>query len=567
MLVSFLAWLWVYLLFAVETVLVLVCTKIAFDFPGLGARQFDTIERSFRQLASRRAATVLGIAVIAFVVRGLLFTVEPIPEPTVHDEFSYLLQADTFLSGRLTNPTHPMWVHFESMHIEHQPSYASMYPPGQGLVLAVGRLLGNPFYGVWIMAAVLCAAICWMLQGWFSPGWALLGASIALIRLAAFSYWADSYMLGALPAACGALILGAFPRILRTKSISTTFALAIGVAVLANSRPYEGVALSAATVAILLYKLIRQKTPSRILALRIVGPLALVWLPTLAFVAYYNWRVFGSPFTLPYQVNRATYAVAGVYVWDSPRPVPVYRHQVLADFYLGWELAEFEKVRSIPGFLNVCFGKLIRAWGFYVGPALTLPILFLPVIFRDKRIRPLLWICAFFALALLPEAWFMPHYAAPATAALLATGVQVLRHVRLWLWKGRLLGIALVRMIPLVCMIMLTVRIGVVLLHLPVNLVWPLTWANVEWQPLGRQRIASELESRPGLHLVLVRYKPKHNSFREFVYNAADIDHSRIVWARDMGPEQNRALFDYFKDRQVWALDADDKPPSLKRLQ
>ncbi|MBZ5608153.1 MAG: hypothetical protein LAP38_07845 [Acidobacteriia bacterium] len=566
MLVSLLAWLWVYLLFAIEAALVLLCTKLAFDFPELGSRRFTAFERKLSRFANRRAAAVLAVATLAFVLRGLLLPVEPVPEPTVHDEFSYLLQADTFRSGRLTNPTHPMWVHFESMHIEHQPSYASMYPPGQGVVLAAGQLFGSPFYGVWIMAAVMCGAICWMLQGWFNPGWAVFGASIAVIRLSTFSYWVDSYMLGALPATGGALILGAIPRILRTKRAASVFVLGIGIALLADARPYEGAALSAASVSVVFYKLIRQRTPGSILLWRIVAPLALVLVPTLAFMAYYDWRVFGSPLTLPYQVNRATYAVAGVYIWDSPRPVPVYRHAAMADFYLKRELPDFQKVRSVPGFINLCLSKLTRAWQFYLGPVLMLPILVLPVIFRDQRIRGLLFICGVFALALFVEAWFMPHYAAPITAAVLAIAVQALRHVRAWRWKGRPVGRALVRMTPLVCALMLAIRIGIAVFHLPVNLIWPLTWGTIEWHPLGRERIIAQLESHPGRHLVLVRYGPKHDSFREFVYNAADIDHARIVWARDMGAEKNRELLSYFKDRQVWELDADDQPPALSRL-
>ena len=562
---SFLAWVWIHLLLAIEAVLVVLYADAVFRNPGLGSGLFSRFERFLGRFARRKTASIGAIIASALVLRIVIIAFTPIPEPGIHDEFSNLLAADTFAHGRLTNPTHPMWVHFESFQIEHRPSYASMYPPGQGLVLAIGERLGHPIIGVWIMGALMCGAICWMLQGWFSPGWALLGAGLVVIRLATFNYWTNSYMVGALPATGGALVLGAVPRMLRCKDARDAIFLGAGIALLVNSRPFEGAVLSAAAVSIVAYHSIRNWTGIWAETRRVVLPLALILVPTAALMGYYNWRVFGSPLTLPYQINRATYAMAGVFLWDTPKPAPVYRHKVMADYYAGWELGVVREVRTVRGFLDMTVEKLISTWEFYIGPVLTIPLLVLPLIFGDRRIRPLLLMVGAFALALFFETWFMPHYVAPVAAAIFAIFIQCLRHIRAWWWKGKPVGIALVRMVPAVCVVMLGIRVTIGVVHLPVHLGWPNTWATIWTVPLGRQKLISELESQPGSHLVLVRYGPRHDPFREYVYNAADIDHSRIVWARDMGAEQNRALLEYFRGRQVWRLDADAEPLRLAR--
>jgi hypothetical protein len=78
-----------------------------------------------------------------------------------------------------------------------------------------------------------------------------------------------------------------------------------------------------------------------------------------------------------------------------------------------------------------------------------------------------------------------------------------------------------------------------------------------------RAAILENLDSLPGRQLVLVRYAPNHDPREEWVYNGADIDGQKVVWARDMGLAGNKELLDYYKGRRVWLLKPDVVPPRL----
>jgi hypothetical protein len=72
-----------------------------------------------------------------------------------------------------------------------------------------------------------------------------------------------------------------------------------------------------------------------------------------------------------------------------------------------------------------------------------------------------------------------------------------------------------------------------------------------------RQATAQAILHDPGSHVVFVRYTPQHNVLNEWVYNQADIDRSRIVWARYYTEEKRQILMQYYKDRTVWILNGD----------
>jgi hypothetical protein len=165
------------------------------------------------------------------------------------------------------------------------------------------------------------------------------------------------------------------------------------------------------------------------------------------------------------------------------------------------------------------------------------------------------------------EVFFLPHYAAPITAINLALVIQALRHLRVWRWQRRPAGVLLVRLLPLVYAGALGLRL------LGPGLGLPLAETDLWWlrltpsdRGLERARLLAHLEQIPGRHLVIMRYGPEHDPVKdvEWVYNRADVDRAKVIWAREMGDAENARLLDHYRDRHVWLIQPGDTPVQLR---
>jgi uncharacterized membrane protein (UPF0136 family) len=554
----------------IEGGLTAIVVAVAFCWPRLGSTYFLRIEHAFGRLARKQGLAVLVVGVTALLLRLAILPLCPIPHPFVPDDFSFLLAADTFAAGRLTNPTPPMWVHFESIHITMQPTYMSMYFPAQGLVLAAGKVLtGHPWYGVLVTSALMCAAICWMLQAWLPPTWALLGGMLLILRLGLFSYWINSYHAGGCIAALGgALVLGAFPRFMKSVRLRDSLLMAVGVILLATSRPYEGVLLCLPVAIVLArWMLFGSNRPSMAMLLRRTAlPLAMI-VAAGTWMGYYDYRAFGSPLTPPYKVNRTTYAMAPYFAWQSQRPEPGYRHQAMRQFYYQNELAALDDMHSVSRFLGLCLLKFVRGGLFFTGITLLPPLIMLGRVLFDRRTQFLVLSLPILMAGMLVQIFLISHYLAPFTAVFYAIGLQAMRHLRVWSPGGQPVGAGLLRLTVTLCVLITGVRAFAAPLHLRLA-EWPASEWNYKWYGPGqfggeRADIEAGLEHLPGRQLAIVRYSSDHNPQDEWVYNAADIDGSKVIWAREMDAANDLELIHYYKDRNVWLVQPDKSPPEI----
>ncbi|MGK0220587.1 MAG: hypothetical protein ACI9HE_004098, partial [Planctomycetota bacterium] len=434
----------------------------------------------------------------------------------------------------------------ETPHQLHQPSYQSKYPPAQALFLALGQRLWHPILGVWLSVACLIGALVWMLQAWLPGRWALAGGLLGVAQFVvqgqpyfggATGYWSQSYWGGAVAAMGGALLFGGLARTLRSPRVSSSLVLGLGLMVLANSRPREGLLVALPVALYLLVWMVSSRSPRLPLVLgRVVLPVLACLVPGFMAMGKYHKAVTGDALEMPWMAHYEQYCVFPVFLWQEPEPDREWRHMELRDFHGGLELEFHERHAGAQQLLWISAAKLGRFWIFFIGPVLSVLLLLLPWVLRDPWMR---FLCIPVLLVVgvgLVSFGALPHYSAPVAGPMLALLLQGLRHLR-----SRSRGL------------MLLIALGM-LLGTASGLVRS-TRDVVQSQAVYRNTIQRGFDERPGEHLVFVRYGPEHTLGDEWIYNAADIDGSKTIWARSMDEAHNQALIAAYPERQVWVIE------------
>jgi len=505
------------------------------------------LEPLARKLAQKTGWCMLFLAGLTIALRLALLPAHPVPTPQGADDFSYVLLGDPLAHFRLANPPLPLHQFFETNFVLQQPAYSSIYPLGPALALALGQVVFHPpWAGVVLSAAAFCALCYWMLRGWTTPGWALLGGLLAVCEFGPLSYWMNCYWGGAVSAAAGCLVFGALPRLRERGRIRDAILLGLGIGAQMLSRPYESVILDLAVVLFFLPAL-----PKFVKAAPVV---VLAVMPAVALLAFHNRAVTGSWTTLPYMLSRYQYGVPTTFTFQ-PNPVPHAQLSAAQQLYYEGQAAAHD---AIPGFFARLASRLPFARFFLLPPLfLALPF-FLPLL-REFRFAWVALTLFLFALGSNSYPYFFPHYVAAAACLVVLAAVAGL---------ARLNGInpLAARWIMILCGAHFLFWYGLNALgndRILTAMGQYDTWDIVgHGDPENRMAIDTQLARAPGRQLVFVRYWAGHG-YHEWIHNAADIDNARVVMALALGAEENETLERYYPGRAVWLLEPDALPPRL----
>ena len=197
------------------------------------------------------------------------------------------------------------------------------------------------------------------------------------------------------------------------------------------------------------------------------------------------------------------------------------------------------------GYITLKGRALDKVSTFFLRWVFLLPLVTLPFVMLNRWNQFAVLIIGLVGLVCFLGVQTYPRKFAPVTCLIVLIVIQSLRQLRLWRLRGRPTGRCLVGLL-------------LVIFGISVMSGWHPVFHSPAWLT-GQQRakLLRQLTEDSDRHVVVVRYGPRHNPHFDWVYNRADIDGSKVIWARELDVAQNQKLVDYYQDRKIWLLEAD----------
>ena len=543
-------------------IFVIVFCYIFLKFSGLAPiiwkfiiRIIDQIKRLIK---GKKWMPYLFLMIIGLAFLLLNFSLQK-PYPKVLDEYGHLLIADNLVNGKIASPTHSEYEFFESIFVLHQPSFTGKYPPGQGMLLAIGiKLFGHPIAGVWITYLLAAFATYWFLRYFMTQGWSLFGALLIFFHGKLLADWGMTYWGGS-PAMLGsALFFGSLFRIKDSITFKNAILMAVGIILMFYNRPYESAltllpALGFLIVFIFNYiKNNRIKEVLKNLIIKLIVPVGVLMIAMLAFIFYYNQQITVEPLNFPHAEYSRQYEIVRPFVFQHVNEPPNYSYPEIAQ-YNERDYENHVKTRyGIRGYLYGFMVKIIYYWSYFFGLLFSIPLIFY---FKDKIKKYegfILFTIGFVFLGSTLVTYEWSHYFSVITPLFILLIMRGFISFEGWVSKSRNL---LYLFLSVLVLILLQPVFGSIS-HID---------SNKRSFAAHRERMKAKLKNTEGKHLVFVKYEPGHNVVYEWVYNDTNIDDSKIVWARYLGDDKNKELLDYYNNsRQVWKVFPDRIPPVIQ---
>jgi len=504
--------------------------------------------------ANKKGLVVAFIIMYIMLFNVILFVIEK-PSAKMIDELSYVFQAKTFLEGRLVNPTPPQWEHFQTFFIVPKPYFVSKFPPGQALFMALGGLISGEFVvGIWIIFILACVATYWMLLAYVKPHWAFLGVFAVASNGHLLLEWSNTYWGGALPMLGGALVFGAIKRIVDTNSkpLLNGILLALGVAILAYSRPFEGLIASISIIFPVFFGKVFSKYSFKFLLVKTIFPALIIIILALGFLFHYNKSITGSYSSLPYNLYHSRYETARSFLFQKPHETPEGIPYQMEKFHNNEKKRYFNRRSSIPGFLKGVADKLFMFGRYYVRVVYLIPFLFF--LFSPKHIwqKYSLGVLLVLLLSNFITTWNETYYIAPITVLFIYMIISGFRSLSFRRWKYYRTTVNTI--------------IVLILLHPFIGVAAHIKRDKSDFTSIKTNHI-TKLNANDKKDLIIVHYEPEHKSNNDFVYNEPDIENADVIWARDLGENKNNELIDYFKERNIWYFFPDEDPDTLVKYE